>query len=174
MRRRFAPLPADEAVVLRAWEDRDRAFLVAACNDPDVARFTEVPSPYTPEHARAWVVSARWLLELGREAHLALADATVPGAPPLGAAGLVAIDWRARRGELGYWLAPEARGRGSATRAVVLLRDWAHGPLGLARLVMRIHPENRASQDVARRAGFLRDAEHNSPSHLVFTHLSRV
>ncbi len=174
MRRRFAPLPADDVVVLRPWRGDARAVLVAACTHPEVARFTEVPSPYTPEHARAWVVSARWLLELGREAHLAVADATDPAAPALGAAGLVQVDWRAGRGELGYWLAPEARGRGLATRAVVLLRDWAHGPLGLARLVMRIAPDNAPSRDVARRAGFLRDEEHNSPAHLVFTHGSRV
>ena len=37
---------------------------------------------------------------------------------------------------------------------MALLRDWAHGPLGLRRLVMRIHEDNAPSRRVAERAGF--------------------
>ena len=35
-----------------------------------------------------------------------------------GAATLHALDWRHRRGEVGFWLVPHARGRGLARRAV--------------------------------------------------------
>ncbi len=172
MASRFGPPPQDEVVALRPWRDDDVAFLVAACNDPAVARFTRVPVPYTADHARAWIAASAWLLELGREAHLAIAAADDPARPPLGAAGLVAVDWTARRGELGYWLAPGARGRGAATRAVTLLRDWAHGPLGLQRLVMRIHGDNRASRRVAERAAFHLAADRNSDGLLAFVHLN--
>jgi RimJ/RimL family protein N-acetyltransferase len=166
----FGPPPEDAVVALRPWRAGDGPFLVAACNDPAVARFTKVPAPYTAEHARAWIAASAWLLELGREAHLAVADATDPERPPLGAAGVVAVDRAGGRAELGYWLAPEARGRGAATRAVTLLRDWAHGPLAIPRLVMRIHPQNLASRRVADRTGFRAVAHRNSDGLLAFVH----
>ena len=57
---------------------------------------------------------------------------------------------------VGYWLAPEARGRGVATHAVRLLARWAFAELGLARLELTCGPDNEASQRVAERCGFVR------------------
>ena len=55
---------------------------------------------------------------------------------------------------VGYWLAPEARGRGAATHAVRLLARWAFAELGLSRLELTCGPDNEASQHVAERCGF--------------------
>lgn len=55
--------------------------------------------------------------------------------------------------QFGYWLAAEARGRGLATRAVVLMTSWLF-ELGAARVFLTIQSENTASAAVARRAGF--------------------
>jgi RimJ/RimL family protein N-acetyltransferase len=60
-------------------------------------------------------------------------------------------------GELAYVVAPEARGRGLALRAVQLLGDWAFAELGLGRMQLRIDPANDASHAVARRAGYERE-----------------
>jgi RimJ/RimL family protein N-acetyltransferase len=61
------------------------------------------------------------------------------------------------RGSIGYWLLPEARGRGFATRAVRLVARWALRELGLARLQLLAEPSNEASQRVAERSGFTRE-----------------
>lgn len=74
----------------------------------------------------------------------------------LGAVGLVRPDWDAGRSEIGYWLAPEARGRGAATRAVRLLAPWAFETFALTKLEIRAHSDNPASQRVAERCGFVR------------------
>jgi RimJ/RimL family protein N-acetyltransferase len=63
----------------------------------------------------------------------------------------------ARRAAVGCWLAPHARGRGIATRAVRLLARWAFDDLGIARLQITCGPDNLASQRVAERAGFTRE-----------------
>ena len=58
---------------------------------------------------------------------------------------------------VGYWLVPEARGRGAATQAVRLLARWAFAELGIARLELTCGPDNVASQHVAERCGFVRE-----------------
>ena len=55
--------------------------------------------------------------------------------------------------QFGYWLADGARGRGLATRAVMLMTGWLF-ELGAARVFLTIQSENAASAAVARRAGF--------------------
>lgn len=62
-----------------------------------------------------------------------------------------------RRAGIGYWLLPEARGKGLATRAVRLTARWALHELGLARLGLFAEPSNLHSQRVAERAGFHRE-----------------
>src|SRR5262249_30836116 len=59
--------------------------------------------------------------------------------------------------ELAYLVAPGARGRGLAQRAVRLVADSALVRLGLERLQLRIAPGNEASHTVARRAGYVRE-----------------
>ncbi len=59
-----------------------------------------------------------------------------------------AFDWRAPRAEIGFWLLPEARGRGVATRAVCVFCRWAFAELALARIQASADVDNPASQRV--------------------------
>jgi RimJ/RimL family protein N-acetyltransferase len=61
------------------------------------------------------------------------------------------------RGEIGYLLVPEARGRGAATRAMALLVGWAFRELGMRRVQALVHPDNPASMAVLERLGFQRE-----------------
>jgi RimJ/RimL family protein N-acetyltransferase len=67
------------------------------------------------------------------------------------------VDRENARAEIGYWVAREARGRGVASGAVVLLGAWLFESLQLARLQIHTETENLASQRVAERAGFTRE-----------------
>ncbi|SFI72528.1 Acetyltransferase (GNAT) domain-containing protein [Streptosporangium canum] len=62
-------------------------------------------------------------------------------------------------GEISYWVAAEARGRGAATRAVALFSAWTFQNVGLSELWLRAHRDNVASQQVASRTGFRRDPQ---------------
>jgi RimJ/RimL family protein N-acetyltransferase len=66
--------------------------------------------------------------------------------------------WQHRRAEIGYFVGPEARGDGHATRAVRLLCDWGFEQLGLERIDLLAATGNGPSQRVAERAGFKREA----------------
>jgi len=65
------------------------------------------------------------------------------------------VDHERERAGLGYWLAPDARGRGAATHTPRLLAGWAFPAVGLKRIKLTYGSDNYASQRVAERCGFL-------------------
>ena len=73
----------------------------------------------------------------------------------LGSIGATAPERGVR--EIGYWLRADARGRGTATRALTLIVAWAFEQPDVARIQLRADPENVASCRVAERAGFTRE-----------------
>jgi [ribosomal protein S5]-alanine N-acetyltransferase len=75
----------------------------------------------------------------------------------VGAVGLRLHEDYALQGSIGYWVAPEARGRGIATAALRIVSRWALRELGLPRVQLVTDPENEPSQRVAEAAGFRRD-----------------
>ncbi len=124
---------AGDRALLRPLEQRDvpvfaKAFeddpeLGPACGseeDPDAAELAER------------VERASSLAAEGRGVELAIADRGSDDL--LGSVTLHSIDWRNERGELGFWLARDARGRGVATEAVGLVVNWAFSDLGLYRV----------------------------------------
>lgn len=145
-------LITDGTLLLRLPGEPDVDAMVAACQDPDIPRWTLVPSPYTREDAVAWVAHARAVAAQGTELHLLVLDARDERL--LGSAGLVSLDRVAGVGEIGYWLAREARGRGVMTRAIGLLRDHAADVLGLTAIDILAHRDNATSRRAAERAGF--------------------
>src|SRR5690606_20196425 len=128
---------SDDVVTLSPPVFADCDAIAEACQDPEVAAWTTVPSPYLPEHARGFVT------------HVQDAWAVVRSNPPGGLE--VEATWAVRQGgseapvagmvglrlegtgsaELGYWLAPHARGRGLMRRAALLALDFGFAPDGL-------------------------------------------
>jgi len=147
--RLVAPTLSDGDVGIRPLREADVPALVAACQDPEISRWTRVPSPYTVEDARQFLAIAASEAAGGRGLALAITDA---GDRLIGTIGLMELD--GETGEIGYWVAAEARGKGVAVRATVLLRDWAHAELGLREIEVLPHRDNAPSQRVAERAGF--------------------
>jgi RimJ/RimL family protein N-acetyltransferase len=142
-----APL-SDGVVTLRAPEERDLAAIERGLLDADViAAFGRATD------------TARGLLQLNRDrwqrgdaATFAICDDADR------CVGHVFINLGAdRRGTIGYWLLPEARGRGHATRAVRLVSRWAYEEVDVARLGLLAAVSNRPSQRVAELAGFVRE-----------------
>ena len=73
-----------------------------------------------------------------------------------GGGNLHRIDRELGQGEIGYWLFPEARGRGIATRTARFLAEVGFS-IGLERLEARVFPGNPESERVLERAGFTRE-----------------
>ncbi|MEH0845256.1 GNAT family protein [Micromonospora sp. CPCC 205711] len=140
------------AVRLRPFRLDDAADTAAACSDPLTQRFISgMPDPYTEESARWWVTEgapAAWAA--GGSAY-AIAD---PASDRLlGGTGLSQVVPTRGQAEIGYWVAPWARGRGVATAATRALAAHAFAA-GISRLELLTHEENAGSQRVALAAGF--------------------
>jgi RimJ/RimL family protein N-acetyltransferase len=154
---RAIPLPdpalTDGVITLRPPRAADVPALLEACQDPDIQHFTFVPSPYREEHARDFVARHAADREAGVAANFVVAAAG-DEARVLGTVGAQRPDWDNAVVELGYWVAPWARGRGTAARALGLLAPWVVDALGMRRVTLHIDAENAASRRVAERAGF--------------------
>jgi RimJ/RimL family protein N-acetyltransferase len=142
---------------LRAWRDSDLAGLVSACQDREISRWTRVPYPYGPSDARAYLLQRHDTLHAGAAAPFAIVLAGDRDRL-LGSISLMRFSWNDARAEVGYWLAREARGHGHVTRAVRLITGWGFQHLGLERIDLLAATGNPASQRVAERCGFSREA----------------
>jgi RimJ/RimL family protein N-acetyltransferase len=139
----------DGDLELRPWKEDDVPAIVAACNDADIQHWIPViPRPYTEDDARAFIrgeVAGTGIHQFA----VTLADSVV------GSIGMKVNDFRT--GHIGYWCAPEGRGRGVTTRALRLLCEHSFGELALERLELITDPDNHASQRVAEKVGFTRE-----------------
>ncbi|MER7442224.1 GNAT family N-acetyltransferase [Micromonospora avicenniae] len=139
-------------VRLRPSRLTDVADTTAACADPAIQRFLPgLPDPYTEENARWWITEGAPAAWATGGAAYAIADPATDRL--LGAAGLSNPVPERRQAEIGYWVAPWARGRGVATAATRALAEAAFAA-GTVRLELLTREENTASQRVALAAGF--------------------
>lgn len=154
-------MPAEPLIegptALRPWRDSDLGPLIRACQDPEIPRWTAVPSPYGESDARAYLIRRYDSVNAGLSAPFAIAD-SADSDRLLGSISLIRAAWGDGRAEVGYWLAAWARGAGHATRAVRLISAWGFEVLGLERIELLAATGNPASQQVAERAGFTREA----------------
>lgn len=138
-------LLTDCTVLLRPLAPGDVPAITAACQDPEIPRWTMVPSPYQRHDAEKFLASGEWALAI------CLADAP---ASLLGCIGAPRADEAAGTVELGYWIAAPARGRGLAPAALGLVAGWFLDECGYRRVELSIFPGNSASERVAAKAGF--------------------
>jgi RimJ/RimL family protein N-acetyltransferase len=138
-------------IVLREWRSDDLDDLVVMLDDPDIARWTPMPSPFDVEAGIAYLKRAYQGRTRGQRIQLAI---TADGGLPVGEVLLFGVDLGLKEAELGYLVGAQHRRRGLAAGALSLLSAYARSSLMLSRLLLRIDPGNVASTAVARRCGY--------------------
>ncbi len=153
----------DGVVTLRPWSRADAGFMAEASADPAIQRYNGVldrqgrpAPPVSTTDAEAVIdeFASKWraFATTGTPSGVAFAIVDASTDELAGCCGV--DDWsKTDAAQFGYWIAPQARGRGYATRAVTLLTRWLF-ELGAARAFVTIVAGNDASVGVARRAGF--------------------
>jgi RimJ/RimL family protein N-acetyltransferase len=114
-----------------------------------------VPEPPPDGFSRTWLARYEEGRRQGTREAFAVLDAN--DGTFLGIAVAPKIDAPARTLELGYAMAPGARGRGVATATLRWLTAWAFETHGARRLELIIGVANEASKAVARRCGYQKE-----------------
>ncbi|MGC4112233.1 MAG: GNAT family N-acetyltransferase [Nocardioides sp.] len=128
---------------LSAVDEDDRPALEVAAAVSDIMHYFGAPPEPGGElefFRRRWEegVAAAFAIRVGGES-----------------VGVVLLEPRAQGyADLGYWLLPDARGRGYASRAVRLVATWALRTMGFPRVQLWASPDNKRSQRVAVLSGF--------------------
>jgi len=143
-------------LLLRAHREQDVEPTVAMFGDDLSKRWLSAPQPYTLEDGRRWCVDTAHLLRaMGDGIHWTITDAHTD--QYLGGIGVRSTDWLRRSTEIGYAMAPWARGRGYAPEALRIAAEWILREHGFNRVELFAATGNTASQRVAEKAGFVRE-----------------
>lgn len=139
----------DGEVRLRPWRNDDVDCIRQASLDVRIPQGTTVPPVYSPAAGLAFVERQHGRLSSGQGISLAITRAATDAA-----IGLIILQIRQLPGVagLGYWLVPDARGEGLATRAVNLITQWALSRY--VRVEAWVEPTNTASRRTLEKAGF--------------------
>ncbi|MGX1546171.1 GNAT family N-acetyltransferase [Streptomyces adustus] len=137
-------------LVLRTVGPEDTDAVYGAAQDPDIQRWTTIPSPYLPEHAQGFT-------------HQLVPDGWADGSmftfgvflPAGDLVGMLALTMRSLgMAEIGFWATKEHRGNGYITEATLAAAHWAFTRLAVDRVEWRAEVGNHASRAVAEKSGF--------------------
>lgn len=133
---------------LRPWRPSDAPHIVEALSDPSIYEFMALPRPYRESDAHDFIrgVATRARAE-GTAVECAVVEQTSDRV--VGSAALRFRD----DAEIGYWIAPDARGNRYAAEATSVLATWAFR-IGLNRVRLGCDVRNLASAHTALAAGF--------------------
>jgi RimJ/RimL family protein N-acetyltransferase len=145
---------SDGFVSLRHFSLDDVAEVTRALQDPEIVRWTaSLPTPYTEADAQGWIERHPELWISGTTAQFAIVDA-VDGAF-MGNIYVIVAPYMLGRAALGYWVADWGRGRGVATRALLIASKWAVEVLDPSELFLETLEGNVASERVAEKADYV-------------------
>jgi len=142
------------ALTLRPLIGADADDITKACQDAVTLRWLPLPKPYTRANAE-WFIDTFGPTQ--RESGEGVVFAIESAGRLVGVIDLKRVNWATKVAEVGYWVAPWARGRGVASRATGALARWAIHEQGFERVELFAATGNLASQRTAENSGFVRE-----------------
>ena len=151
------PVLRGKLCTLRALTLDDAPSIRKHADDEDVWRnlFEGFPRPYTLSDAESWCAGVWnsaafghvWAIEVRGQAIGCISVVPQQG-------------WMRCNAEVGYWIGQQFWGRGITTEALTLVTAWAFRTQPeITRLFAPIFSWNKASQAVARKSGYSKEAE---------------
>ncbi|MHC3469262.1 GNAT family N-acetyltransferase [Streptomyces sp. 7R007] len=156
VRKQNFPTLKGRGLRLRPWDadsEADVAVWFRGLTDPEFRRWnTPIRAVTDLDSARESLLGKEQAAAEGTAASYCVTDAA--SGRTLGHIGVNAIHPVLRSARVGYWVLPEARGRGVATRALAVASHWALTDLGLHRLELDHALGHEASCRIAERCGY--------------------
>ena len=129
---------------LRPLAATDADWIFDACQDPEIQKWTQIPRPYTREHAVGFATTKSgdvevWVIESDR---------------PVGVIGVHSINPLTRIADIGYWSAPWGRRKGAMKNGLQQFLAKASSSPDIAFVQATIAENNLASRATAEAVGF--------------------
>jgi RimJ/RimL family protein N-acetyltransferase len=154
-----SPVLREGPVTLRPLSHEDRDDMILACRDEQTWTWTTVPHPYEVEHADAYLNrtvgtpidrETRWAIEVDGRYSGNIGVMLDGEARRVGAAAPVGL----ARADVGYFVAPWARGRGVGSLALWLVCDWAFREADCGVVTWNALVGNMPSRRMVEKVGF--------------------
>ena len=140
-------------LVLSPIQASDIDTITHLCQDPEIQKWTTLPSPYTRESAEFFIEN---MVEPGWREHSPTWGLRLAQESPL--IGMIGVTSDGVIGEVGFWMSPSERGRGYVVEALEEVCNFAFETMGLQaltwRCMIRDGEPNWPSMRVAWKAGF--------------------
>lgn len=143
------PWLSAQELTLRPWRQNDAPDLTRAYTDPEIHRWHA--RSMTTAEAASWIQyeADRWNQDRGGSWAITRDDALV------GRVGIGGVSLEEARAGVTYWVLPEARRQGVASRSLMAVTRWALDDAAFHRLELDHSTHNVTSCRVATKAGFL-------------------
>ena len=148
------PRVIGKRIMLREYRSEDFSHIRKWVNDEETVRY--LSSRFWP--AQTEVDTQEFLSRMLQSSHNAYNFVIADKADEsyIGQLDIFRVDWRLRQGEIGLVIGrKEVRGRGYAVEALKLLQEFAFMTLGLERLELEVHMENKSALKCYDKAGFV-------------------
>ena len=158
---------SQSTITLRPISPADAHNVFLGVQDPEIPRFTSIPSIYPIESAlsftgarerRRFHDKSEIVFVIEDTSLTSFKDSNDGGSNSRGNfAGVISlhtIDLGTQKAEVGYWLAKEARGFGICTKAIEMITDYGLFTIGFQRILAKVNTENMASKKALLNAGY--------------------
>jgi RimJ/RimL family protein N-acetyltransferase len=155
------PTLKSDTLTMRPIRPSDAEDIFRAVQDPDIPKFTTLPSDYPIDLAIEFA-NTRAATSFANKSELVfviedsrLANSSYPYSSGFaGVMSLHTIDIPNHRAEIGYWLAKEARGKKICTMAAELLTEYGLMTIGFRRIDGIVDVRNEPSKAALFNAGY--------------------
>ncbi len=136
-------------LLLRRLSEEDADSIVLNMNDRDiVSNLEDVPSPFTEEDAKEWI------MECNNDDSLVMFAITKKGEEGLiGEVGLNPIG--RKEGEIVFWISKDEQGKGYASEAVAGFLDYVFKNYKIERVIGEVFVGNEGSAKLLKNVGFV-------------------
>ena len=145
-------------VTLRPMQPSDAEDIYRACQDPEIPKFTTVPSEYSMDLAISFAGERNIASHANRTELVFVIESlkvkSESGNAFSGVISLHTIDIPNHRAEIGYWIAKDARGKGVGTTAAELITEYGLMTMGFCRISGLVDVRNDSSRKLLIKAGY--------------------
>lgn len=137
---------------LRKISKSDAESIYQNAKDKDICRGVPLPMPYTLKSAEEFIKLTQKYWKNKSEAQFGIEDKET--GKIIGMIGLMNLDFKAKKAEVGYWVGKKYWGKGIAKEALKLILKYAFKDLKLNRVYAKVASMNVPSCKLLKKCNF--------------------